>query len=93
MIDLTVNLGHIITIGSFLAGGFGFIYHMRGHIDMLADRMRGAEQKLDKLVDVAVLQARHDERFTAMEGRMAAFERSQSECWSRVNRLADDRGT
>ncbi len=76
--DLTINLGNILTIISFIAGGLLFILSMQRRIDAQSIRMNNMEQDLTqvnaetqqevrKLTDVIVLQGRHDERITALQ--------------------------
>lgn len=76
--DLTINLGNILTIFSFLGGGLFFIFSMQRRIDGQSQRMSNLEQDITQiaaetqndvknLTQVIVLQSRHDERITALQ--------------------------
>lgn len=72
---LTVNLGNILTIASFLAGGLWFINTMRNAIDLLTLRLgtleetnRDQRKEIQKLADILVTLGRYEERFLRVEG-------------------------
>lgn len=76
--DLTINLGNMLTIISFIGGGLYFVITMKNRIDLLTQRsanmeedltQMGAEtqQDIKNLSEVVVLQGRHDERITALQ--------------------------
>lgn len=72
---LTVNLGNILTIVSFLVGGLWFINTMRNAIELLTLRLgtleetnRDQRKEIQKLADVLVTLGRYEERFLRVEG-------------------------
>lgn len=72
---LTVNLGNILTITSFLLGGIWFINTMRNAIDLLTLRLgtleetsRDQRKEIQKLADVLVTLGKYEERFLRVEG-------------------------
>lgn len=72
---LTVNLGNILTIVSFLIGGLWFITTMKSSIEMLSIRLltieeisRDQRKEIQKLADILVTLGRYDERFLRVEG-------------------------
>jgi hypothetical protein len=69
-IDLTVNLGHIITIATVALGGLFFVWQMKGRVDLLADRLERIDEHIDKLKEATLQIARQDERLLAMDRRL-----------------------
>jgi K+/H+ antiporter YhaU regulatory subunit KhtT len=62
MFDLTVNLGNLLTIISFLVGGVTFVYAIRSDVKTIQARLMLVEEELDQLTGVLVSLARQDER-------------------------------
>jgi hypothetical protein len=72
---LTVNLGNLLTIASFLIGGIWFISTMKNAIELLTVRLgtletvsRDQRKEIQKLADVLVTLGRYEERFLRVEG-------------------------
>lgn len=72
---LTVNLGNILTIASFLVGGMWFISTMKNSIELMSLRLvnletvsRDQKKEIQKLADILVTLGRYEERFLRMEG-------------------------
>lgn len=85
MIDFSINLGNILTVVAFIVGGVGFVYTMQSRIEALSTRMISLEGEIKKMVDVMLLQARHDERMNAMDQRLSAQGSRLDELAQRVN--------
>lgn len=90
MFDLTVNLGNLLTIGAFLAGGLGFVYTVRGRVDALSSRLFVLESEIRRMVDVLVQQGRHEERMNAMDARVANQGMRLDDLTRRFNERADE---
>lgn len=76
MIDWTVNLGHILTVGGFAGIGIGVIYAVRQDVAVLSTRLNPLEAAVVKLTDILERIGRHDERLKSVERDL---ERSHSE--------------
>lgn len=70
MFDWTVNIGHILTIISFLVMGMGIVFTMRGRIDVLTERLEILEDGIKSLITILIQQGKQEERMTAMDQRM-----------------------
>lgn len=71
MFDWSLNFGNLLTIIILGAGVVGFIYTLRGRVDDLSHRFLAMEGELRKMVEILVMQGRHDERMSAMDTRIA----------------------
>lgn len=69
MFDLTINLGNLLTIGSFLVGGTAFVVAMRSMLRSLDARMISVETEIKKLTEVLIKLAGYDERFKNYDTR------------------------
>jgi hypothetical protein len=67
---LTINLGNVLTIISFLIGGTAFAYTIRGDVRLHGQRLGLLESEIRSLREVVVSVARQDERLVAMETRL-----------------------
>ncbi len=74
MIDLSVNLGNILTMGSFFVGFIIFLMQMRSMIGIVEVRLRALETsnenqnvEIKKLADILVTLGRYEERFLRIE--------------------------
>ena len=67
---LQINLGHVLTIVSFLVGGTAFAYTIRGDVRLQGQRLGLLETEIRSLREVVVAVARQDERLVAMETRL-----------------------
>ena len=72
--DWTVNLGNILTVGSFVAGGVLFIMTIRDDAKITARRLESVELELARISQAIVDIARQDERMKAMEHRLRLLE-------------------
>lgn len=91
MIDLTVNLGHIITILTVLGGIWTAFVTMKASVRGLSERMGGAEAELKKMSDVLITVARQDERMVAMDQRMLAQGQRLDEMRAAISRMEGGR--
>jgi hypothetical protein len=80
--DPTVNLGHVLSILSFVGMAVAAYYAMKGDIDKLESRMVTVERtagdvasSVSRLTDVVVITARQDERLNALGARVDRIER------------------
>lgn len=62
-----VSLGNLLTMLVMIIGGVGFVYTIRGRVDMLSKRMLAVEENMKQLVQVLIEQGRHEERMIAMQ--------------------------
>lgn len=70
MFDWAINVGHILTILSFLLLGAGFVYTLRGRIDGMFSRLKLLESDIKSLITILIQQGKHEERMTAMDARL-----------------------
>lgn len=71
LFDWTINLGHVLTILSFIMVGTGIVYTMRGRIESMASRLGTLELDIKSLITILIQQGKHEERMTAMDARVA----------------------
>jgi hypothetical protein len=74
-IDLSVNLGNILTIVSFIIGGIVFVMSMRSMLGIVEVRLMALEKsnenqnvEIKKLGDILVTLGKYEERFLRVEG-------------------------
>lgn len=72
MFDWTINLGNLLSIGVMIASVTLVLGMLRSKVMDLGDRMRAMEENMKQLVQVLVQQGRHEERMSAIDGRMLA---------------------
>ncbi len=72
--DLSVNLGQMITLFGFLAGGIGAFVSTRADLSAQARRLSFVESEMRKQTDILVEFARQDERLRAFEHRLDHLE-------------------
>jgi hypothetical protein len=72
--DSTVNLGQVITLFGFLAGGVVAFVSMRADLSAQARRLAFVEMEMRKQTDILVEFARQDERLRAFEHRLDHLE-------------------
>ena len=65
MIDLTINLGNLLTIASFLIGGIAFVMNIRSMLAVLHLRLERVEETSK---DVQQEMRKYEERFLRVEG-------------------------
>lgn len=89
--DWTINIGHLLTVATFIVGGLGFMFAVRADVQVMqraemnvGDRLRAVETQIKQMTDVVVTLARQDERLTAhgnridrLDERMDTLERSK----------------
>jgi hypothetical protein len=75
MIDLSVNLGNLLTIASFIIGGIVFVMSMRNMLSLVELRLKALETsnenqniEIKKLSDILVTLGKYEERFLRVEG-------------------------
>lgn len=75
VLDLSINIGNILTMALFVFGGLGFIYSMKAMITTLDLRLINVEksniaqnEELKKLTQVLITLGRYEERFLRLEG-------------------------
>lgn len=49
MIDPTVNLGNLLTIGAIATGAFGFVWALKGDTRVLAERLSAQDRLLESM--------------------------------------------
>ena len=98
MFDLTVNLGNLLTILSFIGGGIYFVILVRSKVEIvsrdtaeLKSETEMMRQELKKLTDVMIVQGRQDERITAMDQRMVNQGKRIDDTVRRINTYLDMR--
>ena len=98
MFDLTVNLGNLLTILSFIGGGIYFVILVRSKVEIvsrdtaeLKSETEMMRQELKKLTDVMIVQGRQDERITAMDQRMVNQGKQIDDTVRRINTYLDMR--
>jgi hypothetical protein len=84
---LSVNLGNLLTMLTFLVGGVGFAYTIRGDVKITALRLTAVEKELADLRKVVVEIARQEERMNSMDQRMLAQGVRLDQIVSRVDGL------
>ena len=74
-IDLSINLGNLLTIASFIIGGVVFIMSMRNMLSLIELRLKALETsnenqniEIKKLSDILVTLGKYEERFLRIEG-------------------------
>lgn len=79
--DKTVNLGHILTFGGFLAVAFGLGVTLKTDINTLAyetknltERLSSFERNVDKMTDVLVTLGKYDVRIDGLDKRLTILE-------------------
>jgi len=75
VLDLSINVGNILTMALFILGGLGFIYSMKSMITTIDLRLINVEksniaqnEELKKLTQVLITLGRYEERFLRLEG-------------------------
>lgn len=72
--DMSISLGHVVTLLGFFLGGFGFVWTMKGelrvhaaYLKSLGERIVDVESEIKKIAEVLVVLGRQDERMNAMQ--------------------------
>jgi hypothetical protein len=86
---LTINLGNVLTILTFIAGGLGFVYTIRADVKVTSLRLAAVEQELAQLRNVVVQIARQEERMNAMDQRMLFQGKRIDDYFNRVYNLVE----
>jgi len=89
VVDWSINVGHFLTMFVIVAGGAGFVYALRGRLDVVSSRLLNVEEDLKQLVQVLVKQGRQDERIDAMDQRSVSQGKRIDDLTTRVNILVD----
>ena len=72
MFDLSISLGNLMTIVSFIIGGVSFVYAIKSDTRVLATRLGNLEEDVKKMSDVLVELAKTDGRMNLIEDRIFA---------------------
>ena len=72
MFDLSISLGNLMTIVSFIIGGVSFVYAIKSDTRVLATRLGNLEEDVKKMSDVLVELAKTDGRMNLIEDRILA---------------------
>ena len=86
-----ISLGNLITIVIMLAGGVGFVYTIRGRVDVLSNRVLRVEEGMKQLIQVLIDQGRADERMTSMQTQLNQQGKRLDETAERLMRLFNGR--
>lgn len=73
--DLTVNLGNILTILSFVVIGVSIASSLKSQVSTMSTRMLSLETEIKKLSEVLIALGRQDERINAIDDRVLALEK------------------
>ena len=73
--DLTVNLGNLLTILSFLVIGISIAASIRSQVTTMAIRLLSLETEIKKLSEVLIALGRQDERLNALDDRLISLEK------------------
>lgn len=71
LFDWSINLGHVLTILSFVIVGSGVIYSMRERMESMSGRLHLLEEDIKTLITILIQQGKQEERMTAMDARVA----------------------
>lgn len=92
MFDLSINLGNVLTILSFIIGGLFFISNVKSDVRVLDMRLTAVDAQLEdfkiqqaKVNDILIAMATATGRANAMEERILAQGRRLDEIITRVN--------
>ena len=69
---LHLDAGNILTILTFVIGGLGFVYTIRGDVKASVERIAAVEKELYELRKVVVQIARQEERLNYLDQRIIA---------------------
>lgn len=96
MFELTISLGSILTMASFLVGGLVFALSIKGdtrvheaRFDSMSEQQREIREELKKLSEVLIKLAVQDGRIKAAEDRIAAQGLRLDETSGRLNAYID----
>ena len=91
-VDTTINLGHIITIATFLVGGFTFVWLLKldtavvkTKLEFQDMQMNGMQQEIKKIGEILIDLAHQDGRLNRMEDRIAADAKRLDDLANRYN--------
>lgn len=91
MIDWSINLGNILTIGTLICSIAVFIMVIKDRVDALSKRMLLVEKKVDSMTEILVEQGRHEERMTAMDGRITRQAQAIDQLGQKLDRFFEPR--
>jgi len=79
MIDTTINLGHLITIASFVLGGIGFVWAVKldtavvkTRLDFQDNQLGALTKELQKVGEILISLAQANGRMDRIEDRQLA---------------------
>lgn len=89
LFDWSINLGHILTVISFVIIGSGIIYSMRERMESMVSRLGILEIDIKSLITILIQQGKHEERMTSMDARVANQGARLDDITRRFNDKAD----
>lgn len=96
MFDLSINLGNVLTIASFLVGGTAFAYTIRADsrvqaykLEVIDAQMEDFKKEMTKLTEVVIQQAQQSTRLDNVEERQMSQGKRLDEAEKRLNLYAD----
>lgn len=103
MFDWSLSLGNVLTLLTFIGGGWAFVWNMRSYMDKsiailtlkmsLVDlQFTKVDQKLERFSDALMTLAKQDIRLTNYEVMLGAFGKRITELERRFNRKVDGPG-
>ena len=75
-LDWTIKLGDILTIIAIAGTALGFLYTLRGKVDVLGDRVKHIEMDLSKFVEILITLGKQDERMKSHDVRISELEKA-----------------
>lgn len=96
MIDLSINLGNLLTIAAFLLGGIGFAYSVKKDVKvseirlaMIDAQIEDFKQDIRKLNEIVIALAKQDGRIDRIEDRQLQEGKRIDEIVIRMDRLSN----
>lgn len=71
MFDWTINLGHILTVLSFIMVGTGFVLTLKEQMNNLTTRLSVLEEDVKSLIGILIQQGKQEERMLAIDARLS----------------------
>ena len=93
MLDLTISLGTVLQTITIVGSAAVFIWRLQIRLEVMdakqatiVEKIGKIESELDKLTDVVVTQAKHDQRMDNLEGR---FQELSNRIFDHVNAVLE----
>lgn len=71
-IDLSINLGNILTIFTFILGGIVFVITIKTRVEGISLRIESLERHIEKIADIMLVQGVQQERMNGIDARLNA---------------------